>query len=186
MRMIADGFILDSTSMGAPGIDEGALGSSRYGRARASACRATVLESRPSASRPAMGLTKFRYEVIDEAGAKPAEMTTTSMFGPPSARSVPREIFRGHPRRRTFEVGRHTFTADKYQGLRHTFRSTALVTSTKRGGALAFPVRCAPPAGIPAVAWMRADGRLSPRMVRKTGARRAGRRHRAGAWIFAS
>src|SRR5882672_6254795 len=68
MRMIADGFILDSTSMGAPGIDEVRwLKPLRPGTSIR--VRATVLESRPSASRPAMGLTKFRYEVIDEAGA---------------------------------------------------------------------------------------------------------------------
>ena len=43
--------------------------------------RATVLESRPSKSRPEMGLTKFRYEVLDGTGESLAEMTTTALFG---------------------------------------------------------------------------------------------------------
>ncbi len=79
MRMIADGFLLDSTSMGSPGIDEMRwLKPLRPGTAIR--VRATVLESRPSSSRSAMGLTKFRYDVLDDADTTLAEMTTTSMF----------------------------------------------------------------------------------------------------------
>ncbi len=43
--------------------------------------RATVLESRPSKSRPEMGLIKFRYEVLDVAGESIAELITTALFG---------------------------------------------------------------------------------------------------------
>jgi acyl dehydratase len=80
MRMIADGFVLDSSSMGAPGIDEVRwLKPLRPGTNIR--IRTTVLESRPSGSRPEMGLVKFSYEVLDEAGNCLATMASTSMFG---------------------------------------------------------------------------------------------------------
>jgi acyl dehydratase len=80
MRMIADGFVLDSTSMGAPGIDELQwLKPLRPGTTVR--IRVTVLESRASKSRPEMGLTKFRYEMIDEAGDCLTSMVTIAMLG---------------------------------------------------------------------------------------------------------
>ena len=88
MRMIADGFLHDSTSMGSPGIEEMRwLKPLRPGTQIR--VRATVLEIRPSKSRPEMGLTKFRYEVLDGAGESLAEMITTALFGrrQPGARS---------------------------------------------------------------------------------------------------
>ena len=88
MRIIADGFVLDSNSMGAPGVDEVRwLKPLRPGTQIR--VRATVLESRPSKSRPEMGLIKFRYEVLDGAGESLAEMITTALFGrrQPGARS---------------------------------------------------------------------------------------------------
>ena len=65
MRIIADGFVLNSTSMGAPGVDEVRwLRPLRPGtRVRV---RSTVLDTRASASRPQMGFVKFRFEMIDE------------------------------------------------------------------------------------------------------------------------
>ena len=65
MRIIADGFVLNSTSMGAPGVDEVRwLRPLRPGtRVRV---RATVLDTRASASRPEMGFVKFRFEMLDE------------------------------------------------------------------------------------------------------------------------
>jgi len=80
MRIIADGFVLDSSSMGSPGIEEVRwLKPLRPGTQIR--VRATVLESRPSKSRPDMGLTKFRYEVLDEAGSCLTTMVTTAMLG---------------------------------------------------------------------------------------------------------
>jgi acyl dehydratase len=80
MRMIADGFILDSSSMGAPGVEEMRwLKPLRPGAQIR--VRATVLDSRASKSRPEMGLTRFRYEVIDEADAVIATMVVPAMFG---------------------------------------------------------------------------------------------------------
>jgi acyl dehydratase len=80
MRVIADGFILDSSSMGGPGVDEVRwLAPLRPGtRIRV---RSTVLDTRTSASRPELGLVKFLFEVLDEADATLTTLTTTLMFG---------------------------------------------------------------------------------------------------------
>jgi acyl dehydratase len=79
MRMICDGFILDSTSMGSPGVDEVRwLKPLRPGTNIR--VRATVLDARASGSRPEMGLTKFMMEVLDDADAIIASLTTTLMF----------------------------------------------------------------------------------------------------------
>ena len=67
MRLAADGFILNSASMGAPGVDEVRwLAPLRPGRSIT--LRTTTLETRPSASRPEMGFVKMLFEVIDDAG----------------------------------------------------------------------------------------------------------------------
>ena len=80
MRIIADGFVLEASSMGSPGIEELRwLKPLRPGTNIR--VRATVLESRPSTSRPDMGLTKFRYEVLDEADNCLTTMVSTSMWG---------------------------------------------------------------------------------------------------------
>jgi acyl dehydratase len=80
MRMIADGFILDSTSMGGPGAEEVRwLKPLRPGTEVR--VRATVLEARPSQSRPQVGLVKFRFELIDEADNVITDMVPTIMFG---------------------------------------------------------------------------------------------------------
>ena len=80
MRMMADGFILDSSSMGGPGVEEMQwLAPLRPGTKIR--LRATVLESRASKSRPEMGLTRLRYEMLDEADAVIATMVATAMFG---------------------------------------------------------------------------------------------------------
>jgi acyl dehydratase len=80
MRIIADGFILNSSSMGGPGIDEVRwLIPLRPGTQIR--VRATVLETRASGSRPQMGLVKFLFEVIDEADTLLTTLTTTLMFG---------------------------------------------------------------------------------------------------------
>ncbi len=80
MRIIADGYILDSSSMGGPGIEEAKwLAPLRPGAQIR--VRATVLDMRPSKSRPEMGLTRFRFDVIDVTDACLMTMTTTQMFG---------------------------------------------------------------------------------------------------------
>jgi acyl dehydratase len=80
MRIIADGFLLDSSSMGAPGIEEVRwLAPLRPGtRIRV---RSTVLEVRASKSRPEMGLAKMNFEVLDDADAIVMTLVTTFMLG---------------------------------------------------------------------------------------------------------
>jgi acyl dehydratase len=80
MRMIADGFLLDSSSMGAPGIEEVRwLKPLRPGtRIRV---RSTVLDARASKSRPEMGLAKMNFEVLDETDGLVMTLTTTFMLG---------------------------------------------------------------------------------------------------------
>jgi acyl dehydratase len=80
MRMIADGFLLDSTSMGGPGVDEVSwLKPLRPGTHIR--VRKTVLDTRASNSRPQMGLVKFLFEMLDEQDAILMTLTTTLMFG---------------------------------------------------------------------------------------------------------
>jgi acyl dehydratase len=85
MRMIADGFILDSSSMGSPGIDEVRwLRPLRPGtRIRV---RSTVLEKRESKSRPEMGMVKFNFEIFDDAETTLTVLITTLMFARREAR----------------------------------------------------------------------------------------------------
>jgi acyl dehydratase len=79
MRMIADGFLLDSTSMGAPGIDEVRwLKPLRPGTQIR--VRATVLDMRASNSRPEMGFVKFHYEVLDDQDAVLTTMVCSTML----------------------------------------------------------------------------------------------------------
>jgi acyl dehydratase len=79
MRMIADGFLLDSTSMGAPAIDEVRwLKPLRPGTQIR--VRATVLDTRASNSRPEMGFVKFHYEVLDDQDAVLTTMVCSTML----------------------------------------------------------------------------------------------------------
>ena len=68
MRMIADGFVNNSASMGAPGVDDVKwLMPVRPGDDLR--LRATVLETRASKSRPEMGFVKFKFEMLNASGA---------------------------------------------------------------------------------------------------------------------
>ena len=68
MNMLCAGFLLESSSMGSPGIDT--LKWRRPVRAGDTLTgQSIVLEARPSKSRPAMGIVKFRHEVANQAGA---------------------------------------------------------------------------------------------------------------------
>jgi len=80
MRIIADGFLLDSTSMGGPGIEEVRwLAPLRPGTNIR--IRSTVLDTRASKIRPEMGLVKFNFEVIDDADMALTTLITSLMFG---------------------------------------------------------------------------------------------------------
>jgi acyl dehydratase len=80
MRMIADGFLLHSASMGSPGVEE-----VRWLRPLRPGIevrlRVTILDTRSSKSRPEMGLTRIRYDLIDQADAVITTMTSTMMLG---------------------------------------------------------------------------------------------------------
>jgi len=80
MRMMADGFVLNSASMGAPGVDEVTWHKPLRPGTRIR-LRATVLETRPSGSRPGVGLIKFRFEMLDEADAIMMTQVNTLMMG---------------------------------------------------------------------------------------------------------
>jgi acyl dehydratase len=80
MRMIADAFILDSSSMGGPGVEQvrwlKPLRPDTEVRVRS-----TILEARRSGSRQSVGFVKFRFELIDAADVVISEMVPTIMFG---------------------------------------------------------------------------------------------------------
>ncbi|MDO8874936.1 MAG: MaoC family dehydratase [Pseudolabrys sp.] len=80
MRMMADAFILNSTSMGAPGVDEVTWHRPLRPGARIR-LRATVLETRASNSRPMVGLVKFRFEMLDHADIVLMTQVNTLMLG---------------------------------------------------------------------------------------------------------
>lgn len=78
MRMMVDGFLHDSASMGAPGVEEVRwLKPLRPGDRLL--LRTTVLETRPSRSRPDSGFVRMMIEGFDAAGEKIISMTATLM-----------------------------------------------------------------------------------------------------------
>ena len=80
MRLAADGFILNSASMGAPGVDEVRwLAPLRPGRRII--LRTTVMETRASASRPQMGFVKMLFEVIDDLDVTVMTLNTSLIMG---------------------------------------------------------------------------------------------------------
>jgi acyl dehydratase len=80
MRMISDGFLVDSTFMGGTGVDEVRwLGPVRPGDHLI--VRATVLETRPSGSRPDLGFARILFEMFNAAEQRLMTMTPNMMFG---------------------------------------------------------------------------------------------------------
>ena len=80
MRMMADAFVLNSSSMGSPGIDE-VVWHKPLRPGVSVRLRTTVLEARVSRSRPAVGLVKFRFEMVDEADVVVMTQVNTLMLG---------------------------------------------------------------------------------------------------------
>jgi len=79
MRMMCDGFLLDSTSQGAPGVDYARwkkpvlAGDTLTGK--------TVVEDlRLSASRPGLGFVTCRHELVNQRGEMVFELKNTGMF----------------------------------------------------------------------------------------------------------
>jgi acyl dehydratase len=80
MRLLADDFILGAMSLGAPGLEEVRwLRPMRPGDVLH--CRRTVLETKPSQSKPQIGLVKFRFELINQLDQVVVEQVNWIMFG---------------------------------------------------------------------------------------------------------
>lgn len=79
MRLVADGFLLDAASDGAPGIDEVKwLKPVRAGDTLS--VRHTVLDTRQSRSQPGRGFVRFRFEVLNQSGDVVMEQTNSIMI----------------------------------------------------------------------------------------------------------
>lgn len=80
MRLVAEAFLLKSTSMGSPGIEEVKwLRPVRPGDMLG--LRWSVIETKESRSRPEMGLVKFRFELLNQRGEPVVEQNNWVMFG---------------------------------------------------------------------------------------------------------
>lgn len=80
MRLIADGFLINSSSMGGPGCEEVKwLAPVRPGDRLS--VRSRVLATRPSTSKSDRGFVKFLFEVINDADDCVMTVTTDLMFG---------------------------------------------------------------------------------------------------------
>ena len=79
MRMICDGYLLDSASEGAPGVDELRwLAPVRPGDRLS--VRRTTLASRVSRSRPSIGIVEFQFEVLNQTGQTALLMKSASFL----------------------------------------------------------------------------------------------------------
>jgi len=79
MRMIADGFVNQTHSMGAPGVDEVRWLSPLRPNTRVRV-RTTVLETRASRSRPDFGFVKCLFEMLDERDKVLTTLTSPLMI----------------------------------------------------------------------------------------------------------
>ena len=80
MKMCADAFVLNSTSMGAPGVDE-VKWLKPIRPDDQLTLRATVLDTRASNSRPEMGFVRLNFELFNAAGEPVMTLTTSLMLG---------------------------------------------------------------------------------------------------------
>jgi acyl dehydratase len=80
MRMCTEAFVLESSSMGAPGVDEVRWLEPICPGDRLS-LRATVLDTRASRSRPDMGFVRFSFDLLNQRGAHVVALTTSMMMG---------------------------------------------------------------------------------------------------------
>ncbi len=80
MRSIADAFLLEAASLGAPGI-EAVRWRAPIPPGMRIAGGHEVLEVRASRSKPEMGLVRFRFHLADEGGTPLLEQTNWILFG---------------------------------------------------------------------------------------------------------
>ena len=80
MRTMCDAFLVDSTSMGSPGVDKLQwLTPVRPGDTLSA--RSTVMEVKPSKSRPDRGMVRFRHEVTNQRGEPVMALDNPILFG---------------------------------------------------------------------------------------------------------
>ena len=79
MRMMCDGYLLESASLGSPGVEKLSWPAPVY-PGDVLSVRNTVLESRPLASRPEVGLVKSRNEVLNQHGEVVLSMEGIGFF----------------------------------------------------------------------------------------------------------
>jgi acyl dehydratase len=80
MRLLAHGVLLDSTSMGSPGVEELKwLQAMRPGDTLRS--RMTIVDARPSKSRPSIGLVRFRFDMLNQKDETVLTQGNWIMFG---------------------------------------------------------------------------------------------------------
>lgn len=79
MRMLCDGYLVESACMGSPGID-----SLKWRRPVRPGDRlsgtSTVIDLRASASRPELGIVRFRHEMVNQAGETVVVMENPIFF----------------------------------------------------------------------------------------------------------
>jgi acyl dehydratase len=80
MNLLCSGFLVESTSMGSPGIDTLKWQKPvRPGDTLTAA--STVVEARASRRRPEMGIVRFRHEVVNQAGETVMWLDNSILFG---------------------------------------------------------------------------------------------------------
>jgi acyl dehydratase len=80
MRLMCDSFLLDSTSLGSPGIDT-LKWLTPVKAGDAVSARSTVLSARPSQSRPGRGIVHFRHEMTNHDAEPVMRFENPIMFG---------------------------------------------------------------------------------------------------------
>jgi acyl dehydratase len=80
MRMNCDAYLLDSTSLGSPGIDS-LKWTAPVRPGDTLRVRFMILEARPMKSRPHVGLVRSRWEVFNQRDERVLEMEGWGMFG---------------------------------------------------------------------------------------------------------
>ena len=80
MRMMCDDYLLESSSLGSPGIDN-LRWTKPVHPGDTLSIRLTVLEARPMASRPAVGLVLSKWEVLNQDRDPVLTMQGWGMFG---------------------------------------------------------------------------------------------------------
>ena len=78
MRMMYDGYLAETASMGSPGIDE-VKWLKPVHAGEVLSCRRTTRAARISAKRPEMGLVTFQWELFNAAGEKKTDIVGTSI-----------------------------------------------------------------------------------------------------------